>query len=164
MTTVDHTNKISIDEALFGNEVLTLSKFSSGLRFLYDTMIKFENDASQFIKSGGKEAAFSVGWTNDSSIIDNSLLIPLFHWFSISIINYTRLVGFLSGIASGAFSRQDLEDQTKFEFIKRHCGTYVDSISELCAVKVWRNKIAAHFAITDPRKNDETLHFWIFQL
>jgi hypothetical protein len=72
----------------------------------------------------------------------------------VSLINYAKLVGFVSGLSSNAFTRHDLEDEKKFQEIAKYCDAYVGSVEELAAIKFWRDKIAAHFAITAPRKTD----------
>jgi hypothetical protein len=48
--------------------------------------------------------------------------------------------------------------------VRRLVKEYVDSVDEIIAVKVWRNKVSAHFAITDPRnENPAILYHSIMQ-
>jgi hypothetical protein len=83
------------------------------------------------------------------------LLPCFFHWYGVSLMNYARLVGFLSGLSCGAFTRHDLEDDNTFQAVIEHCNSYVASVPELSAIKVWRDKVAGHFAITAPRKKHD---------
>jgi hypothetical protein len=86
---------------------------------------------------------------------DTERLLPcLFRWFGVSICNYARLTGFLSGLSSQAYTREQAADPSYHGIVRQHCSTYVDSVSELDSIKIWRNKVFAHFAITDPRKDD----------
>ncbi len=48
----------------------------------------------------------------------------------------------------------DLRDASKFKQVKKAIDDYVIGIAELDRVRVWRNKVFAHFAITDPFKDD----------
>jgi hypothetical protein len=84
----------------------------------------------------------------------DDLLPCYFHWYGISLLNYARLVGFLSGMSLNKFTRYDLEDENKFKKIDEYCNSYVRDVGELSPIKFWRDKIAAHFAITAPRTPD----------
>ena len=46
-------------------------------------------------------------------------------------------------------------DPTKFKAIKESVDRYAHGVPELESVVVWRNKVAAHFAITHPFKHDD---------
>jgi hypothetical protein len=78
----------------------------------------------------------------------------MFHWFGVSVCNYARLVGFIRGASAGHFSRSDLNDPVKMEAIHSSVTTYVKGVPEIADVLIWRNKVAAHFAITAPHKTD----------
>ncbi len=102
-----------------------------------------------------KQAKFTFfGATSDAQKEDNWLVGCFFHWFGVSVCNYARLVGFLRGLVRGQFTRADLRDSANFPDISKAIKQYVDSVPELAKVLVWRNKVAGHFAITDPRKDD----------
>ena len=75
----------------------------------------------------------------------------LFHWFAVSACNYARLVGLVHGLQLNEISRADLRDETRFQHVKDTVKKYVNKVGELADVLRWRNKVAGHFAITDPR-------------
>jgi hypothetical protein len=77
-----------------------------------------------------------------------------FHWFGNSICNLARLAGFIRAMHTGCFTRADLNNSAKYKTVKNEVDGYVDGVRELADVKVWRDKVGAHFAITDPRKTD----------
>jgi hypothetical protein len=77
-----------------------------------------------------------------------------FQWFGVTLSNYVRLVGFIRGLHRGEIKRADLRDKTTFKAIKSVVDDYVNSVSEISNVLVWRNKVGAHPAITYPHKDD----------
>ncbi len=153
MVTIDHNLNIAIDESFGPNELIALNYLSVGLLHLAHGVAKVEAPIRER-EQNSNEKRWGYGNLPDLPPGAVCMLPCLFHWFGVSVINYARLVGFLSGLASNKFARQDLEDKKVLETVKKHCNNYVDNISELKQVKLWRNKVAAHFAITDPRKED----------
>jgi hypothetical protein len=153
MVTIDHNLNIAIDESVGGNELTTLNYLSVGLLHLAHGVAKVEAPIRER-EQNSNEKRWGYGNLPDLPPGAVYMLPCLFHWFGVSVINYARLVGFLSGLASNKFSRQDLEDKKVLETVNKHCKNYVDNISELKEVKLWRDKVAAHFAITAPKKED----------
>jgi hypothetical protein len=148
MPIVDHVAGIEGTEAECLNELITLECLTTGLAALAMQVSSYE-------KPFRGRKIFCVGFgLPDMPPGAEDLLPCLFHWFGTSLCNYARLVGFISGIHSGAFSRSATEDPANFDLIKKHCTSYVKSIPELEPVQIWRNKVFAHFALTDPRKSD----------
>jgi hypothetical protein len=84
----------------------------------------------------------------------NHLLPCFFHWFGNSICNYARLVGLIVAKEQGEITEEDLQFEPEREKIRIACNNYIKSIPELEEVLKWRNKVSAHFALTDPRKED----------
>lgn len=155
MVTIDHVAKCEIDSSVGGNELVTLSYLSAGLHQLYASVAAAEKPLRESDeKNGQKTTAYGniPGLRKDTV----QLLPCFFHWYGTSLINYARLVGYLSGVSSGRFTRRDLEDSKNFKTVTEFCDEYVGSVSELSAVKVWRDKVAGHFAITSPRKTKHT--------
>jgi hypothetical protein len=75
-----------------------------------------------------------------------------FNWFSVTIVNYLRLVALVDLMAKNQWKSDALADPANRQVIKNHCTDYVrDAIPEIYR---WRNKVAAHFAATDPFKDD----------
>jgi hypothetical protein len=94
------------------------------------------------------------GATSNEEQVDLNLIACFFHWFGVSVINYARLVGFIRGLELNQFTRDDLKNSQKSKDISKQVKTYVESVPELASVLIWRNKVAGHFAITDPRPDD----------
>lgn len=152
MPLIDHVARIDVDEASGLNELTTLDSLSAGLyvlaqqvHLLEEPLIRDEQDLRK------KPMFFGFGLLHPEQ---ERLLPCLFHWFGTSVCNYARLVGFLSGLMSGAYTREQALDPKFNAVVRKHCSDYVDSVPELEPIKVWRNKVFAHFAITDPRKDD----------
>lgn len=81
------------------------------------------------------------------------LIIPCaFHWFSTSLVNYIRLVGLIDFMNQQGWKTEDLKNLANKEAIKKYCSDYVKKV--IPSVYLWRNKVSAHFAPTDPFSGD----------
>lgn len=148
--TIDNIDNIVAVDGVSTNEITTLQDMLAGLHSLYVAVKQFEE------KLSNKKIVIAMGENPHFSENDIALITNCFHWFGISITNYARLIGYLDGIHKKIYTKSDIEDANKYSQIKKHVDFYVSSIPELDSVKKWRNKIAAHFAITDPRKSSDT--------
>ncbi len=101
-----------------------------------------------------KVTTFSFGLDFDGTRVRLDVIACFFHWFGVSACNFVRLVGFIHGLERKLFTRADLEAKASFKTIKAAVDGYVNSVTELDNVLVWRNKVGAHFAMTDPYKDD----------
>lgn len=150
--TVDFIEAIDVDEKRSGNALITLAMLTDGLAEIA-SFIKTRE--TQWAERIGPNAKFScMGLDVDGTKGKLNLIGCFFHWFGVSICNYARLAGFLCGIGRGSFTMEDLADVSKHQAISKSITAYVETVSEIKDVLVWRNKVAAHFAITDPRKAD----------
>ena len=52
---------------------------------------------------------------------DQNKLMNYFNWFSISIINYTRLIGFIDIVNKKQYTREEIMIKTNHKIIKDHC-------------------------------------------
>lgn len=148
MHTIDHIARVVCTEEDCLNELTTLACLRTGLSALANQIALLEKPYK------GKRTFF-MGFGLPGLPPGAEELLPCyFHWFGTSLCNYARLVGFVSGVHSGVYSRDATEDSNNFEKIKSHCNAYVTSVQELAPVLLWRNKVFAHFALTDPRKSD----------
>jgi hypothetical protein len=148
MQTIDHILNIKVSDALWNNELVTLTALTTGLSYLATKVAQLEVP----FKSSGKTAfAFGFGFLPDQ---DEELLTCYFHWYGTTLLNYGRLVGFMSGVEAAAYPRDATRDPANYPTIRRYCDKYVASVPELEAITVWRNKVFAHFALTSPRQND----------
>ncbi len=77
-----------------------------------------------------------------------------FSWFSVTLVNYLRLVALVELMTKNGWVSTALADPANRSLIKKHCTDYVKRV--VPEIYKWRNKVAAHFAATDPF-NDDTL-------
>ena len=75
-----------------------------------------------------------------------------FNWFSVTLINYLRLVALVDLMQRKSWKSEDLKISENRSIIKNHCRNYVKEI--VPQIYMWRNKIAAHAAATDPFGDD----------
>jgi hypothetical protein len=149
---LDGIERLEVECAKHGNEIRNLRTLSVGLQRLAESIKRPEVQFER--QTGGKIIVTCFGATSPAEEERLNMYACMFHWFGVTVINYARIVGFIRGIERGVFSRADLADKTKFDVIKKEIADYIISIPELANVKVWRNKVSAHPAITDPYKDD----------
>lgn len=75
-----------------------------------------------------------------------------FSWFTVSLHNYLKLVGLIELVTQQNWSRRDVANPDNAKKIQRHCTNYVKEV--IPEIHLWRNKVAAHFAITAPFPED----------
>lgn len=130
---LDYINNLSLpDDPRYGNELSVLRHLATGLRFLNAQVASIEKRKKE--KVGEKVRVFSFG--NDPVLprAIQDFIVCAFHWYAISACNYAQLVGWLA-----LPSRTDQKE-------------YVKAV--MLPVKTYRDKVAAHFARADPRKED----------
>lgn len=148
---LDAKTGLSIEQGQHANELTTLAMLKEGLLLLANNIRQRE---FRFVELA-KEFKFSrFGGETPEERTDLNRIACMFHWFGVSVCNYARLVGFIRGLEQGQFTRSELQSSASFAKIKKAVDDYVAGISELESVLIWRNKVAGHFAITDPRKDD----------
>lgn len=149
---IDFLESIVVERSKFANEVRALQTLSSGLRLL-SAQIKRREVA--FAKAGGDQFKVVIyGAENEDEVHQLDVMACMFHWFGLSVCNYVRLVGFIRGLHMQEFVRDDLTDNKGAEKVKKSIKRYAVSVSELSDVSVWRNKVFAHFALTDPQQEN----------
>ena len=151
--TVDQKSGVSVKVSDFHNEARTLDY----LRFGLHTIALQIWDYEQTIRKREAQAGMTMTFFGDHPDVDARVLhiLPcLFHWYGVSLCNYTRLAGFVTGLASKAIDIKLLESKAGGETVKDYCKDYVQSVLEISEVLIWRNKVGAHFAITDPHRTD----------
>lgn len=151
MVSLDTVENLEVDPQKHFNEVRSLQQMAHGLLSLATGIRRREQRYAELAK---KIIFTQFGGTSDEEIADLNLVACIFHWFGVSTINYARLVGFIRGLEMNAFTRGDLKDASKFKDISKVVKAYVESIPDVAPVLVWRNKVAGHFAITDPIPSD----------
>ena len=80
----------------------------------------------------------------------NPIIPCAFHWFSTSTVNFVRLVGLLKILTINSWKTTDIVANK--QTIKSECDNYVKSV--IPDLRIWRNKVSAHFSPTDPYNSD----------
>jgi len=115
------------------NELHSLGYLAKGLNFLYDQAQKLEAEVAKRVVNNKQVLIY--GNAPQLQGIPQDLAACAFHWYAVTICNYVKMVGWL--VYGG--------DSTK-------ARGYMGGV--LPQVYLWRHKVAAHFAIIDPRKDD----------
>ena len=133
--------KISTDEAeKRANEIRSLEYLSTGLHFLSNQVQRLEIRVVERLPPDRK--VFLYGKASAFEGISLDLVACMFHWYSVTSCNYVRLVGWLA------------HENESDEKVRKNKGK--DYLSEILPrVQTWRNKVGAHFALIDPRKEPD---------
>ena len=150
---IDQQLGIQVDPTNHYNACNTLGYLKHGLGALYSTIKPQENLMKE--KYQDQYIVYqSIGYNSEYPRELYLILPSLFHWFGVSVCNYARLAGFIVAKEQGHFTDMDIQYEPAREQIKKACDKYINSIIELEKVFIWRNKVAAHFAITSPKPED----------
>ncbi len=138
MTILDYIENIKVEGAPFNepaNEYFALLSLRTGLEYLY----RFAQECDEVCLSqlNPKKKVFFSGNIPEVKGIPYQLLSCVFHWYSISACQYVRTVGTIA-------YRQDKSRTTSLK--------YLDSI--IPEVKVFRDKVAAHFGWLTKNEHD----------
>jgi hypothetical protein len=133
---IDHIANLKLsDEQEKGqfNELRSLAYLATGLRFLYEQVQSVE---AEVIKRLPKDKRISIfGDAPEMQGINQDLVACAFHWYAVTVCNYVKMVGWLANNGNSSGARD-----------------YMQCV--LPQVYLWRHKVAAHFAIIDPRSGD----------
>ena len=137
---MDHVENLELldeDAEQHFNELRSLHRLRIGLSYLDYQVQKIEAEARERLNAKDN-VVHSFG--NDPRLegIPQDLVACAFDWYSVTACTFVRLVGWL--VNGGNTVRAD-------EYLRR----------VLPEVSVWRNKVGAHLALTDPRKEDTPL-------
>jgi hypothetical protein len=155
---IDHIDPAlskGLDECCCKNELSTLNTLKVGLYLIAQEVKHREHATNSKLRESRKPSSF-WGVPDDQDERELQWVTCLFHWYGVSVCNYARLVGLLKGLSEKKISRQTIEscDKKDRDRVKEFCGQYTKNVLELEDVLVWRHKVFAHFAITDPYKDD----------
>lgn len=144
--TLDHDEAIQLDPAdpPFSNYQAFHSSYE-GLKILAGTVREAER---QYVASDPHAAHVALHMA--SSVPP---FVPCaFNWFATTLVNYLRLVGLVQLMELQGWKSGALVHAENRRIIKAHCSEFVrNAVPE---VYRWRNKVAAHFAATDPFHDD----------
>ena len=156
--TLDAVKQIEVRTSEFPNELSTLKYLRYGLLQLAAQVSSLE----EVIRKHESETKKQIIFFGDDPRIsqERRLILPcLFHWYGVSLCNYARLVGFVGSVATGKVTKAMPKTNSDRKTIKESCDKYVESVMEISEVVRWRNKVAGHFAATDPHKEDNVATF-----
>jgi hypothetical protein len=132
---LDHVDKLILPDDEIDNHYesrMALNRLGEGLFWLYEEIAKIEQQMQI-------EAAIeNITLENTGGILEDKpmgLLSCSFQWYAIAACNYAQLVGWLSN--------HDTKSAKK----------YVKNV--MPRLVQFRNKVAAHLALTDPRQDNE---------
>lgn len=143
---LDHVEGISIDPSFapFANYQAFGSTYE-GLKVLAYTVRELE---CRYIASDPHAEHVVLHMTKQVP----SIIPCAFNWFSVTLVNYLRLVALVQLMNRNGWKAEALADPANRSEIKTHCTSYVKAVAP--DVYAWRNKVAAHFAATDPFHDD----------
>ncbi|GJL66509.1 MAG: hypothetical protein NPIRA05_14800 [Nitrospirales bacterium] len=81
------------------------------------------------------------------------ILHSMFNWYATDLVNFIRLIGLIDALRIYKLKYKDVSQDTGIRIrINDHCTNYIKKVHP--DIYLWRNKVSAHFALTDPRKED----------
>ncbi|MEP7135418.1 MAG: hypothetical protein ABI904_10845 [Chloroflexota bacterium] len=111
---------------------MALARLGEGLFWIHQEVAKIEMDLRRKAAKNDVQLAIAGGILEDKPF---GLLSCAFQWYAVSACNYAQLVGWLA--------TRDTDSSKK----------YVRKV--MPRLLNYRNKVAAHFAITDPLRDNE---------
>jgi len=149
--TADNTLNIRVDFDKYSNEINALLQLREGIILLYNSIKPTE--LALVKKYEGSQVSF---FGRNPDIPENlfNLLPCFFNWFGNSWCNYARLDGYIVAREQNNINETDVQLEPNRVVIKNACDNYVKNLPEMQEVLKWRNKVSAHFALTDPRRDD----------
>ena len=144
---IDKILDIKISPEKYNNEFNALMQLKAGMIALYNNIRPTE---AQILQQTQGKQVFFFGESNLVPQEITNLLPCFFHWFGNSLCNYARLTGYIVAREQGHVTDADLQLEPERKKIKEACDSYVKTLPEIQEVLRWRNKVSAHFALTDP--------------
>jgi hypothetical protein len=131
---LDHIDRLELADEEADDHfdaVMALARLGEGLFWIHGEVSRIETGARAMAAREGVRHVVVGGLLDD---LPMGLLSCAFQWYAVSACNYAQLVGWL------AFR----ETQKAKDYVKGVATRLVN----------YRNKVAAHFAMTDPRRTD----------
>ena len=133
---IDHIDNLHLPEnkaEKYFNELRSLDYLARGLWFLYYQVRNMEAKITEGV--GNDKQVFIFGNAPELKEIPQDLVACAFHWYAVTVCNYVKMVGWLA---------YDQDSSKATDYLKK----------VIPPVKLWRDKVGAHFARTSPRKSD----------
>lgn len=84
---------------------------------------------------------------------ENEMILSCyFLWYSMTLVNYLKLIALIEYLTKNNMIIDQIKYDSKEKDVSDYCKKYVEEAVPV--IYLWRNKIAAHFAATDPYKTD----------
>jgi hypothetical protein len=143
---LDHVNGIQFDSAKPPfNNYQVFQQTLDGLVYL-----------ANHVRSLEVQAATNDPHAHLTTILFSSQIPPylgsVFNWYAVSLTSYLRLIALVDLMQKKGWQSDDLADKSNKKIIKPYGDRYVESV--VPDIKRWRDKVAAHFAASDPRPED----------
>lgn len=142
---LDHIDNIYIDQTFPIKNLHALNYTAEGIHAL--AHIVRQEEINFFIEEKGTPPDIMMMGLKNQNILMNH-----FNWFSISIINYVRLVGFIDIVNKNSFTREQIIETDNHRLIKNYCKEYIKNV--IPEIYTYRNKLSAHYSLTDPFRDD----------
>jgi hypothetical protein len=133
---IDHIDRLHLPENKaqeYFNELRSLDYLARGLWFLYYQVRNMEAKITEGV--GKDKQVFIFGNAPELKAIPQDLVACAFHWYAVTVCNYIKMVGWLA-----------------YDHDSSKATNYLEKV--IPTVKLWRDKVGAHFARTSPRKDD----------
>jgi hypothetical protein len=146
--TLDHIDNIVLNSHFsdFKNNH-SVKVLLEGIFMTYNSMKSIEND---FKNNESASLVFRPAMTQT-----DTQSLNLMHWYSISLMNFVQCCGLVKYINQNRISMSRIYgDKKEIQKLKKFQIEYRNSIPEIKSIEHFRNKAAAHLAITDPKPYD----------
>ena len=130
---IDNLKLLDEQEERQFNELRSLDYLATGLRFLYERVQTVEDEVINRVQK--KKQVIIFGDAPEMQGINQDLVACAFQWYAVTACNYVKMVGWLANSGDSSKERE-----------------YMQSV--LPQVYLWRHKVAAHFAVIDPQRDD----------
>lgn len=144
MKILDHIDNIQLNDDFPIKNLHALNYHTEGIYYLAKTVRDYEINFYQLNK--GSTSIQMIGLENQN------ILMNMFNWFSISLINYIRLVGFIDYVTKYKLDEKDIVKKEIKKEIKKYSNDYVKKI--IPEIVQYRNKLSAHHSLFDPFHDD----------
>lgn len=148
---LDHILNISYDRVTHPlQNIFSIHDLKEGLLALGFGLRQYEIE----LKLQNKDTLHSGGWTyiGGMPIPHSGQIVCQFHWYANTLVNYLRLIGFIDITAKKNITLNDYKNEKNNQIrreVKQYCTDYVKTVAP--DIYVWRNKVSAHFSMTDPQ-------------
>ena len=145
-TVVDHIDGIEVSTEAHYNNLTVLRSIDIGLFQLAESTRQHEVEA---LERFGRDKITDFSHFGSP---EELWLGCMFDWFAISLVSYMRTIQLIHLMEINRWSLEELKQKPAQRKLRDASNAYISKIAS--DVLVWRNKIAAHRAATDPSRSD----------